>query len=267
MLDQESLRTHAVFDDLAYLKTFYDHLSTDVFQWGRSGVHAIGNIDSYLYSSTAGTLDSIAIVLGNARIADAYTLLRRFQDSAVLNLYVDELSDEWEKSLSMDNFSLKGLKTVEEWMKGKTPIPEYRVMSQKIRQSPRLLPLTDLLYSDDRYKELRERCNSHAHFNFYQNVLVNDNDIHLPQRTQLFERIRVDVIDLALLHMSYVFFAMPHYLMSRDHIDCREIGMEPDEGSEYWVAPYLQEFFDRYFKPCRPDLAKLILESTAMQLS
>lgn len=267
MRDVDSLKTHAVFDDLAYLKTFYEQLSMGVFQWCRSGVYTIGNIDSYLYSSTAGTLDSIALVLGNARIADAYALLRRFQDSAVLNVYVDELSKEWEKSLSLDNFPLEGLTTVEDWIKGKTPIPEYRVMSQKIRKAPRLQPLNDLLYADDRYKELRERCNSHTHFNFYKNVLANDNEIHFPQRIRLFERIRLDIVDLALLHMSHVFFAMPHYLMSRDHIDCREMGMEPDEGSEYWVAPYLQEFFDRYFKTYRPDLAKLILESTAMQLN
>lgn len=266
MQNKESLRTHPVFDELSYLKDFYERLSDTVYQWGRSGVHAIGNIDSYVYSSAAGTLDSIALVLGNARIADAYALLRRFHDSAILNIYVDELSNEWEKSFSIDNLPLEGLKTVKEWMRGESALPEYRVMSQKIRASARLAPLSDLLFADDRYKKLRDRCNSHTHFNSYRHVLANNNEIHFPQRVQLFDRIKLDVIDLALLHMAYVFFAIPQYLMSDDYLDCLEVGMEPEEGSQYWVAPYLQEFFDSNIKAYRPDVAQLILDSTNMQL-
>jgi hypothetical protein len=267
MQDEESLKSHAVFDDLAYMREFYSRLSTGVFQWCRSGVQAIGNIDSYLYSSAAGTLDSISLVLGNARIADAYALLRRFHDAAILNIYVDELSEEWKISLSSNSDKIAWQKEIGGWISGDTALPEYRKMSQTIRQSKRLTPINDILYSDERYKLLRDRCNSHTHFNFYHNVLANDNDIHLPQRTNMFSKIRFDIIDLAILHMSYVFFAMPHYLMSSDYMDCRECGFEPDEGSEYWVAPYLQEFFDKYFKTRRTDLAKLILDRTSMQLS
>lgn len=267
MNDGELVRSHAVFDDLAYIKKFYERLSSGIFQWRRFGVQAKGNIDSFLYSSTAGTLDSIALVLANARIADAYALLRRFQDSAVLNVYVDELCDEWLTSMSMSNFPFERQKTIEEWLQGRTPIPDYRVMSQKIRQSHRLSPINDILYSNNRYKKLRERCNSYTHFNYYHNVLFNDNEIPLPQRMKVFERIRLDIVDITILHMSYVFFAMPHYLMSSDHLDFLEAGMEPEKGSEYWVAPYLQEFFDKYFKAYRSDIAKLILETTSMQLN
>ena len=267
MQDEETLKSHEVFDDLVYLREFYNHLSTSVFQWCRSGVNAIGNIDSYLYSSAAGTIDSISLVLGNARIADAYALLRRFYDSAILNVYIDELSDKWKSSLSSDLNAFKWQEEIEGWMKGDTSLPEFRIMSQVIRQSKRLAPLNSILYADDRYKLLRDRCNSHTHFNYYRNVLVNDNEIHLPQRSNLFAKFRFDIIDVALLHMTYVYQAMPHYLMSSDYMDCRECGMEPEEGAEYWVAPFLQEFFDKYFKTRRSDLAQQILANSSMQLS
>lgn len=265
MSQDESLKDHPVFEELAYLKRFYEQLSFSVMPWVRSGVLSILNVDTYLYSSTAGTLDSIALVLRNARIADAYALLRRYHDSSVINVYIDELGIEWEKSLSQD-VPYEGIKEVEGWIKGKTPMPEFRVMSPKLRQSTRLKPINDLLYADNRYKELRDRCNSHMHFNYYHNVLVNDKDIHLPQRQSAFDRIRLDIIDLALLHMAYVFYAMPHYLTSTDHLDCLEMGYRPENGSEYWVSPYFQEFFDRYFKKYRPDVSKLILDTTSMQL-
>lgn len=265
MSNDESLKDHPVFEELAYLKRFYEQLSISVIPWVRSGVYNILNIDSYLYSSTAGTLDSIELVLRNARIADAYALLRRYHDSAIINLYIDELGIEWEESLSLD-VPYEGIKEVEGWISGETQMSEFRVMSTKLRQATRLKSINDLLYADSRYKELRERCNSHMHFNYYDNVLVNDKDIHLPQRHSVFERIRLDIIDLALLHLAYVFYAMPHYLTAPDHLDCLEVGALPEEGSEYWVSPYIQTFFDRYFKQYRPDLAKLILDTTSMKL-
>jgi hypothetical protein len=56
-------------------------------------------------------------------------------------------------------------------------IYEYRIMSHYIRQSNYLKEKNDLLYKDDRYKIIRNRCNDHTHFNFYKNVLLTDNEI------------------------------------------------------------------------------------------
>jgi len=86
--------------------------------------------------------------------------------------------------------------------------------------------------------------------------------IHLPHMA-----FSEDVRDIFVLHIGYIFFLNSHYMMSRDHLDALECGMQPEEDSQYWVAPFVQEIFDSVITPRRPDVTSMIKKSTAMQLA
>lgn len=43
-------------------------------------------------------------------------------------------------------------------------------------------------------------------------------------------------------------------------------GMTPPEDSLYWVASFIQDAFDNWIKPNRPDIVEAILANTKMQL-
>jgi hypothetical protein len=159
------------------------------------------------------------------------------------------------------------VETVDKWLKGKATLPEYRIMSQYLRKSENLRRVTQLLFSDDRYKRIRERCNDHMHYNFYQHVLLNDSHIQNPHRTKWLNRISTDLRDLFILHFGCVFWLNDHYMMSSDYMDAVECQMRPEVDSQYWVAPFVQEMFDQVFKPHRPDLYEKIKEATAMKLT
>ncbi|MFZ7115662.1 MAG: hypothetical protein ACO1G9_09815 [Bacteroidota bacterium] len=77
---------HPVFDRLKEFSEFYDRLSFSTMSWIKYGVSSAINFDTYIFSSMQGTLDSILDVLMKRRIADAYTLLRRYYDSTVINI-------------------------------------------------------------------------------------------------------------------------------------------------------------------------------------
>lgn len=66
---------------------FYRQLATSVFSFATMGTKAIYNIDTYVYSSMQGTLESMRAILLAGRINDAYALLRKYHDSAVINVY------------------------------------------------------------------------------------------------------------------------------------------------------------------------------------
>jgi hypothetical protein len=55
-------------------------------------------------------------------------------------------------------------------------------------------------------------------------------------------------------------------MMAQDYLDHREMGIEPPEGSEYWVAQYVQMAFDELVVPTRPDVAEYIKSNTSMDL-
>ena len=151
-------------------------------------------------------------------------------------------------------------------MKGKEQLPEYRVMSQYLRKSEKLKEINDLLYGDERYKKIRNRCNEHTHYNFYHNVLLNDNEIFLNYRIKALNTFASDLEQVFIFHLSYLFYLNDHYMMSSDYVDSLDLGLVPEEGSQYYVAPFVQKTFNNFLKKKRPDIAEKIKSQTAMIL-
>jgi hypothetical protein len=256
----KSYQNHRVFSELKQYSDFYDSLAMSVFHFSSMGTKAICNIDTYIFSSIQGTIESIRTVLAAGRINDAYALLRKYYDSAIINVY----SNLYLK----DHFSLENLivEKINKWLQGKDKLPTYRVMSQYIRDSIKLAPINVLLNSDERYNTLRGRCNDHTHYNFFHNFLLNDKAVYLEDRLQHLTCFSRDARDILILHLAFVFFLMDHYLMSSDYMDSLECNMEPEKDSSYWVAPFAQKIFDEIVTKERPDIAAVIKGNTAMQL-
>ena len=51
------------------------------------GTTSVVNLDSYVFSSIKGTLSSINMILKDGRINDSWTLLRKYHDSIIINIY------------------------------------------------------------------------------------------------------------------------------------------------------------------------------------
>lgn len=251
---------HSVYSKLSEMIDFYKMLSFTIFGFVTMGTKSLCNIDSYFYSSVQGTLESIKTIIHSGRINDSYALLRKYYDSSIINIYSNIYLRE--------NFSIKNfvVEKINNWLTGSDQLPEYRQMSQYIRNSKTLKNLNDLIFNDNRYKEIRDRCNNHTHYNFYKNVLLNDNEIHLENRIKVLNEFTLDLEQIFILHISYLFFLNDHYMASTDYIDSMELGLTPEEGSQYFVAPFVQKIFDGFIKNNRADIADLIKSTTSMKL-
>ena len=261
MVSDKMYAEHRIFLELDSYIDFYSSLSTSVFCFPTMGTTSICSIDTYVYSSIQGTVDSIKIILENGRINDSYSLLRKYHDSVMINTYsILYLQDNF----SIDNFVVE---KINNWLHGKEQLPEYRVMSRYIRESEKLKEINGCLYKDDRYKNIRDRCNDHTHYNYFNNVMLNDREVYLKNRLSSLDQLSEDVRDIFILHLSYIFTLNDHYMISSDHMDYLECGQVPPEGSEYWVAPYVKKAFGEIVSANRSDLAAIIKGNTAMQLS
>lgn len=251
---------HSIFGQLKYYSEFYASLSLLISGWCSMGIISLINIDNYTYSSIKETINSISEILSKGRINDAYVLLRKYYDSTIINVYTNLYLKE---NINIDNFIVE---KIENWIQGTDTIPEYRIISQYIRKSSRLTSINDLLNKDDRYKKIRNRCNDNTHYNFYEYILLNDSQIYNPDRVKWLNVFSKDIEALFIQHFAYIFFLNDHYLMSSNYMDCLEIGVQPEEGSEFWVASFIQEAFDKIIKIRRPDIAEEIRKNTFMQL-
>lgn len=251
---------HRVFNELKEYADFYATLSDSVMSSVTYGIQGVMNIDTYAFTSIKGTIESIHDILIKGRINDAYALLRKYHDSIMINTYASVyLADKF----SVENFVVA---EIDGWLKGTKQLPEYRIMSHYVRASGKLKPINGLLYTNDnRYKKIRDRCNDHTHYNFYHNLILNDNEVHLDHRVKTLDLFSNDVENLFILHFAYVFFLNDYYMSSSDYVDYLDAGMTPVEGSQYYVASFVQAMFDKV-KAKRPDIAYMIKDSTMMQL-
>jgi hypothetical protein len=251
---------HKVFKQLAELTEFYSSLAISTMRFISQGTKAWLNMDTYVFSSIEGTIESIRDILLKGRINDSYALLRKYYDSTVINVY----SNLYLK----DHFNHKNfvVSQIDNWRNGTETIPEYRVISKYIKESEQLKPITLLLHQDKKYKSIRDRCNNHTHYNFYHNILSNDNQIYFPGRMKLLDAFSADLDNIFIQHFAYLFYLNDHYMMSEDYIDSLDIGMTPEEGSQYEVAPFIQEMFTNVVNAKRPDIGNVLKKNTEMRL-
>lgn len=259
MLDH-AYKNHHVFEQLSKYAEFYKNLSFSIMGFVSQGTESFLNIDTYVYSSIQGTLESIRDILIQGRINDAYALLRKYYDVAIINIYSDLYLED---HFSLENFVVD---KINNWLQGKEKLPEYRVMSQYIRTSKKLAKINDLIYKDNTYKKLRERCNDHTHYNFYYNLLLNDNEIYLKNRIATLNSFSKDLENIFILHLSYLFYLNDHYMMSSDFVNSLDSGLTPEKDSQYYVAPFVQEIFNDVIKKSRMDLVMEIKTKTSMLL-
>jgi len=253
-------KQHRVFEQLSKYAEFYKDLSFLIFCWVTLGTKSVINIDAYVYSSMQGTLESIRDILIQGRINDSYALLRKYYDVAIINIYSDLYLDD---NFNIDNFVVK---EIEKWLQGKEALPKYRIMSNYIRSSKKLTKINELLYKDKTYNAIRDRCNNHMHYNDYYNVILNNNESYLENRVAILDGFSKDLENIFILHLSYLFYLNDRYMMSSDYVDSLDCGQTPEEGSQYYVAPFVQEIFDSVIKKNRIDLATEIKNNTSMML-
>jgi len=256
---------HLIFSQLKEYSEFYESLSDSVMSFLTQGTLSVYNIDTYVYSSMQGTLESIHDVLIKGRISDSYALLRKYYDSAIINIYTNLYLDD---HFSFDNFIVE---QINNWIRGKEKIPSFEKMSKYIIESNKLTEITQIHYENGIFKgslfdKLRQRCNNHTHYLYYQNLLSNDCSIHLPNRIKILNSFSNDIRAVFIMHLSYIFYFKDIYMMSSDYRDYMECGLTPPEDSEYWVAPFIQNIFDKIIKPHQPQIAEIIKTKTAMQI-
>lgn len=257
----KAYQEHKIFSDLQRYIAFYKNLSRSIFSFITLGTKCIFNIDTYTYSSIQGTIESIKTTLVNGRINDAYTLLRKYYDSAIINIYSNIYLHD---NFRVDNFIVD---KINNWVQGTERLPAYKHMNKYILESKMLTPINNIFYSDHRYKVIRDRCNDHTHYNFYQYMMLNDKEVYIKDRYKWLNEFSSDIQNLFILHVGYILFLNTHYMMSSDYTDALECGIHPEEDSQYWVAPFIQKIFDEVITPQRPELTAAIKSNSAMQLS
>ena len=55
-------------------------------------------------------------------------------------------------------------------------------------------------------------------------------------------------------------------MMSSDYLDALDCNLNPEKGSQYWVAQFVQDIFNDVITLARPDITAAIKVNSKMQL-
>ena len=195
---------HPIFEQLEGYTKFYNFFSYSIMGFLTLGTKSIMNIDTRVYSSMGGTIDSIMLLLQRGRINDAFALQRKFYDSLLMNVYVNLYLDDQH---SLENFIVE---KIQGWLQGTDQLPNSQSMNNYIKDSPKTAELYSMLHKDDRYDKIRDRGNDNTHYNFFRNVMLNDNEVYNKRRVEYLNPMQSDINQLVLMHLSYIFILNPH---------------------------------------------------------
>lgn len=254
-------KEHLIFSELDKYINFYDSFSFSILKFLSVGTEAL-NYETYLISSLRSTLESIKKLLEFGTINDAYALTRKYYDSIVIHVYT---SLYIEKHHSLENLIVE---KINNWLKGKEKLPDYKTMNSFIRNSESLENINKLLFPNNnkKYTNIRQELNDHTHYNYFQYMMLNDYRVYNPKRINELSQLSIYLREIFIKHYVWMFSVKDQFMMSDDYLDYLEMDMTPPENSQYWVAPCIQNMFDEVIKKYRPDLAEELKKSTFMEL-
>ena len=198
-------KEHIIFSELSEYIDFYESLSDSILEFITLGISAACNIDTYLISSIKGTIESIKFILQDGKINDSYALIRKYHDSVVINIY--------EILYLKDNFNIENfvVQKINNWIHNKEKLPRYPEMMEYIRKSTTLERINKILDLEGRYKNIRDKCNDHTHYNLFYYMMLNDNQIYLKDRLKFLGELSGNIRDIFIQHFIWLFTLNGHY--------------------------------------------------------
>lgn len=268
---------HVIFKDLKSIMQFYQTLSWSNYSpvdfAGILSKSKVLNIPTYIFSSLAGTIESIFVLLQNGRCNDSMALVRKYCDTIILDVYLRILIGEINNKVLSES-SLKEIvnNDVSKWVDSEGRLfDEKKIMKVYSKISKSYPVLTDLFKLKDSkalYHKLRNVCNDNMHNNFLYTLIANDAEIIKARkdiRSVMIKNISKAVRHFFSIHFAFIYSADCAYFMSSDYIDYLECGHQPPEGSEKWVTSSVQEAFN-VLKGTEPEVAKYLYNLDLMDL-
>lgn len=223
-----------------------------------------GNI---ILDSATRTVESIRYCIMNCNFADAYTLLRKFRDDIFYYLYLfsvyNKNSDEYSYNYKMD----KHEENIYAWINNRQNNLYIGDVLKHIANNPDILKAVKKFNLKKSFDDLSNNLNNYVHSNGY--LFSNQSYYRLSEKEKIKEL--CDEFGQKLIYITIVFLFLlvlikPISIMSYDYIDYLDFGDIPPNNSEYWVAPFVSEFFKKHKNMLDKNCINYLMENTKMEI-
>ena len=211
------------------------------------------------------TAENIVLCCKSGCLADANSLLRKYFDDLLFFLYIVI----YDKEIRLDGKNQKSNKiedNIVKWLNNTLTNLRYEDIINLIKTNNNLQDAVEKYDLKNKFYSIRGPLNNFMHSNgiiYYNRSTNKDNDKDLAKQMQdLLKNLRFITISFLFLLTLYA----PCFIMSSDYIDYLECGMTPPKDSQYWVAPFISDFFKKNLDLIDINCITYLRENTCMKI-
>ena len=210
------------------------------------------------------TAGSIIACCESGCMADAFSLLRKYRDDLFFYLYMvvydssSKQNDKTQKLLQMEN-------NIERWINNDLCDLPIGTVMQAIGSSPQVKDAVTKYNLQSFFNTIGDRLNNYVHSN---GVSFYNWNVNAYQGNSLERQMAILLKDMRFVTISFMFLlalCSPISIMSTDYIDYLDCNAIPPEESQYWVAPFVAEFFKNNIDLIDMSCIVFLEEHTLMQ--
>ncbi|QZN78512.1 hypothetical protein [Paenibacillus sp. DR312] len=273
------IKAHPEFDNIIRLFDYYikfiDRI-TDLID--NTLVMFILKEKSYLYQhdhleSAMYTLKSIKECVSIGNFSDANILIRKLNDDLFFYLFVLELDNNQQILLSdqVDKIEhelfMKNINFFIKW--NNDNLKDFYISRDALSYIKNNKTVNDLIIKyklEEEWKRINKKLNNFVHNNGKNYCRQNYKILSSNEIDQVFLELRKKISFILNIVSVLLVLIKPHYIMSIDHIMFLDLNITPPEDSQYWVASFIQEFFDEHLTQYNPELKIFLKENTYMEI-
>jgi len=252
-----------IIAELKYISSFLNNLAFSFF--GKTFVFGKKTIEcSRLLYSVNYTLENVIKCSVRYCISDSMTLLRKFKDDLWFVLYVLTYKGIFENNFDSRKKNEMRRK-IDAWFDNELYIKASSVIKE-------IFGANDLDELDAEYgiktalSEMANKMDNYVHSNgliFYNSVLFNVDEKVIGDLNS----IKTILIDNILFFLIILALQFPYCLSSSDYEDYSDMGAKPQLGCQYWIAPYIEEFFKKYEEHIDKNLKAFLKKESCLDFS
>lgn len=253
-----------LIEQFEMLESFLDDFSFLVF--GRDIIKCknyVLSLKTILHSSKA-TLGNVVECCKCFCLADAYTLLRKYRDDLFFYLYLVTYDVNIKSGITKSTSRIET--NIEQWCKNCMSNLKISEVLATIASSDNLKDAVHKYGLKEIFDQIGMHLNNYTHGNGYSfyNTAVQSLD------KKKVEKQLNDVVSTArYITTTFLFLLVlcsPQYIMSTDYIDHLDFEQTSPECSQYWVAPFVVEFFKNNLEMIDKNCYEYLKENTSMEL-
>lgn len=258
-----------LINDVAETRDFFVNLKELSFGRDLKYFRFVGVINcNELLDSISRTLESIRFCCMNTSFADAYSLLRKYRDDLFyyLYLYVVANNQDLLKELELSNAS-KHEKNIYDWSRNCQKnlsigdVLSYIATDERVKSASKEYKLEESL------QNIRVTLNNYVHSNGYDYY----NESYWKMSLNNSVKNQCDEFEKTLNYITVVFLFLlilisPLSVMAEDYVDYLDCGIEAPEGSQYWVAAFVVDYFAKHKNVLDVQCDRYLRTETGMQL-